>query len=100
MGTHLVPNLKERDAHEHMDERSTGGGSCRRGGGLTTFGYATLAGADPVEDRRVEASPGTPPPGMERMHELMVTGNPGMQRMHELSLEGNPGMQRMHELMR
>lgn len=42
----------------------------------------------------------TPPPGMARMHELMVTGNPGMHRMHELSLEGNPGMQRMHELMR
>ena len=57
---------------------------------LATFGYATLAGADPVEDRRVEASPGTPPPGMERMHELMVTGNPGMQRMHELSLRGQP----------
>jgi len=67
---------------------------------LTTFGYASLAGAAPVEDRRVEASPGTPPPGMARMHELMVTGNPGMQRMHDLSLEGNPGMQRMHELMR
>lgn len=67
---------------------------------LTTFGYATLAGADPVDNRRRGASPGPPPPGMERMHELMVTGNPGMQRMHELSLEGNPGMQRMHELMR
>ena len=67
---------------------------------LTTFGYAALAGADPVEDRRVEAAPGTAPPGMERMHELMVTGNPGMQRMHELSLEGNPRMQRMHALMR
>lgn len=67
---------------------------------LTTFGYATLAGADPVDNRRVEASPGIPPPGMERMHELMVTGNPGMQRMHELSLEANPGMQRMHALMR
>ena len=67
---------------------------------LTTFGYATLAGADPVDDRRVEASPQSRPPGMERMHALMVTGNPGMQRMHELRLEGNPGMQRMHELMR
>lgn len=67
---------------------------------LTTLGYATLAGADPGNDPRVEAAPQTPPPGMARMHELMVTGNPGMQRMHELSLEGNPGMQRMHELMR
>ena len=67
---------------------------------LTTFGYATLAGADPVANRGVEASPQTPPPGMARMHELMVTGKPGMQRMHELSQEGNPGMQRMHELMR
>lgn len=67
---------------------------------LTTFGYTTLAGADPVDNRRVEAAPQTPPPGMARMHELMVNGNPGMQRMHELSLEGNPGMQRMHELMR
>ncbi len=67
---------------------------------LATFGYATLAGADPVEDRQVEASPGTPPPSMERMHELMVTGNPGMERMHELMVTGNPGMQRMHELMR
>ncbi len=66
---------------------------------LTTVGYATLAGAEPVDNRRLEAAPQTPPPGMARMHELMVTANPGMQRMHDLSLEGNPGMQRMHELM-
>jgi len=67
---------------------------------LTTFGYATLAGAEPTGDRRVEAGPQTPPSSMALMHELMVTANPNMQRMHELSLEANPGMQRMHELMR
>jgi len=36
---------------------------------------------------------------MQRMHELMVSGNPGMGRMHELMVSGNPGMGRMHELM-
>lgn len=35
---------------------------------------------------------------MDRMHELMMSGNPGMQRMQELSGSGNPGMQRMHEV--
>ncbi len=40
-----------------------------------------------------------PPPGMERMHELMMQGNPGMERMHKLMQDGNPGMARMHELM-
>jgi hypothetical protein len=39
------------------------------------------------------------PPGMERMHELMMQGNPGMERMHELMIQGNPGMRRMHEPM-
>ena len=63
---------------------------------LTTFGSATGAGAAPMEDR-----PSRPAQvGMERMHELMMSGNPGMQRMHELMISGNPGMERMHELMR
>ena len=63
---------------------------------VTTFGSATGAGAAPLEDR-----PSRPAQvGMERMHELMMSGNQGMQRMHELMMSGNPGMQRMHELMR
>ena len=63
---------------------------------LTTFGSATGAGAAPVDNR-----PSRPAHvGMERMHELMMSGNPGMQRMHELRMSGNPGMERMHELMR
>ncbi len=37
-------------------------------------------------------------PGMERMHELKMSGNPGMERMHERMMQ-TPGMDRMHERM-
>ena len=47
----------------------------------------------------VAGNPDPTPPGMTRMHELMIQGNPGMARMHELMEAGNPGMERMHELM-
>jgi len=64
---------------------------------LGILGGATLAGA--ADDLGQERAPSDNGARMQRMHELMVSGNPGMQRMHELMVSGNPGMQRMHELM-
>ena len=61
------------------------------------LGAAIVVPAHAADENPTRESPA--PPGMTRMHELMVDGNPGMARMHELMMDGNPGMARMHELM-
>lgn len=66
--------------------------------GLGLLTVSSVAGADDV-DHQPRDSSARASADMQRMHELMVSGNPGMQRMHELMVSGNPGMQRMHELM-
>lgn len=56
--------------------------------GLGLRTVSSVAGADDVErqprDSSAEASA-----DMERMHELMASGDPGMERMHEL-MHGSP----------
>ncbi|MGH2598944.1 MAG: hypothetical protein ACRDJ9_06110 [Dehalococcoidia bacterium] len=51
---------------------------------------ATVAVGVPALAADPQAPERTRPPGMERMHELMLQGNPGMERMHEMMTSGAP----------
>lgn len=73
--------------------------SRRRAGGLT--GGVTLAAGALLAwqaTAAADAPDAGPGHGMQRMAELMDSGNPGMARMHEQMME-NDGARRAHERM-